>query len=53
MLAHGFILDVAVDQTAPPPDVLGEKIADALQWIEGCGKVNVSYLGPMEPDEIV
>jgi len=45
----GFVFDVVVDQNAPPPDVIGQKIADALQWVEGCGEVNVAYLGPMDP----
>ena len=46
---HGFVFDVTVDQTAPSPEVIGQKIADALMWVEGCGEVNVGYLGPMEP----
>jgi hypothetical protein len=47
---HGFILDVTVDQTAPDPEGIAQKIGDALMWVEGCGEVNVGYLGPMEPE---
>ena len=45
-----FILDVVCDQKAPSPDVIGMKLADALAWVEGCGEVNVGYLGEMEPE---
>ena len=48
---HGFILDVQCDQKAPSIEVIGEKIADALMHVEGCGQVNVGYLGPMEAEE--
>ncbi len=48
LTVRAYVVDVTVDQTAPTPEVLGQKIADALLWVEGCGEVNVGYLGPME-----
>ncbi len=49
--AHGFILDVVIDQHAPSTEDLACKIADALFHVEGCGNVNVGYLGEMPLDE--
>lgn len=48
---HGFILDVQCDQHSPSPEVIGQKIADALAFVEGCGEVNVGYLGPMDDEQ--
>ncbi len=48
LVAHGFIFDVECGAKAPSPERIGEIIADALMWVEGCGKINVGYLGPME-----
>ena len=48
---HGFILDVECDQHAPSHEVIAMKIADALAFVEGCGIVNVGYMGEMENPE--
>lgn len=48
--AHGFIFDVEIQENGPSPERIVEKVADALMWVEGCGEVNVGYLGPMTPE---
>ena len=50
LTTHGFVFDVICDQNAPSADVIGQKVADALMWVEGCGEVNIGYLGPMDPE---
>lgn len=47
---HGFIFDVEVQEGGPSMEKIAEKVTDALMWVEGCGKVTVGYLGPMEPE---
>lgn len=47
---HAFILDVEVADNGPSSEVIINKICDALAWVEGCGAVNVGYLGPLDPE---
>lgn len=47
---QAFILDVEVADNGPSSEVIINKICDALAWVEGCGAVNVGYLGPLEPE---
>jgi hypothetical protein len=49
LIAHGFLLDVQCGSKAPTPERIAEILADALMWVEGCGEVNVGYMGPMDP----
>ena len=45
-----FTVRVEVDANqGPSPEVVALKIADGLAWVEGCGHVDVSYLGSIDP----
>lgn len=45
---EGFLIAVEVQKGGPSPEDIRFKLADALSWVEGVGKTDVHYLGPVE-----
>lgn len=45
---NGFLIAVEVEKGVIEADAIGNKLADALTFMEGTGQVEVSHLGVME-----
>lgn len=47
LTSHGFLIavEVAADVSI---DHLQNKLSDALQWVEGVGKIEVEHLGELD-----
>ena len=44
---HGFVVGAEMIESVSPQAVVN-KLSDALQFVEGVGRIDVQYLGPIE-----
>ena len=50
---YAFLIAVEVsDQYGPSQETIAMKLADALGFVEGCGKVECDPLGKLETEEL-
>ena len=53
LVEQGFLISVELEENAQTIDFITNKIAESLTWVEGVGRTDVHYLGPIEvvPEE--
>ena len=48
VITLGFLVAVEVQEGTHNITLLRQKLADALTWVEGCGKVEIEVLGEID-----